>query len=138
MFNGTVSIHDWASINIFSSAAMVMFHNPFEIAFTVPLTLREYGFPLRFFKGSTTSLWFSAVLLERWRCQDGWQLMNWMLNSSSPWFFLKPFLVLARQIEITWLCCNTWQESNPQNIQTGVNSFNITNVPLSGALRTVV
>jgi hypothetical protein len=29
---------------------MVIFHNPFEIAFTVPLTLRSYGFLLRFLR----------------------------------------------------------------------------------------
>lgn len=58
MFKGTGSIYIWASIKIFTSVAMVTFHNPFEIVFMVPLTWRGYGSLLRLFKRSTTSRWF--------------------------------------------------------------------------------
>lgn len=56
VFKGTGSIYNGVSIKIFRLEAMVIFHNPFEIAFTVSLTLRGYVFLLRFFKGSTTRL----------------------------------------------------------------------------------
>ena len=58
MFKGTGTIYDGASIKIFTSVATVIFHNTFEIAFMVPLTLKGHGFCLGFFffKGSTTSL----------------------------------------------------------------------------------
>ena len=49
MFKGTGTIYDGASIKIFTSVATVIFHNTFEIAFMVPLTLKGYGFCLGFF-----------------------------------------------------------------------------------------
>lgn len=62
MFKGTGTIYDGASIKIFTSVATVIFHNTFEIAFMVPLTLKGYGFCLGFFfKGSTTSLIFCST-----------------------------------------------------------------------------
>lgn len=64
-FKSTGSICDRASIKIFTFAAMVIFHNPFEIAFMVPLTLRGYGFLLVFFfKGGSTVFDFLQYCLK--------------------------------------------------------------------------
>lgn len=71
----------------------VIFHVPLAIAFTASqsLFLKTVWLPLQLLKHSPVYLWFSAMLLERWKCQAGWQLMNWVLSSPSHWFYQKSF-----------------------------------------------
>lgn len=56
-----------------------------------PFSWRQYGYLCSFLNHSPVYLWFSAILLERWKCQAGWQLMNWVFSSSSHWFYQKSF-----------------------------------------------
>lgn len=68
----------------------IIFHIPLAIAFMV-FFLKIVWLPLQLWKCSPVCLWFSAILLERWKCQARWQPMNWMFNSLSPWFYQKSF-----------------------------------------------
>lgn len=68
----------------------VIFYVPLAVTFIV-LFLKTVWLPLQLLKHNPVYLWFSAILLERWKCQAGWQLMNWVFTSSSHWFYQKPF-----------------------------------------------